>query len=59
VAPQALLEPLLQLLIAPDLSSLGQRRLADLEQAIDAFGDEIPEEFREMWTTLQRARTAR
>lgn len=59
MAPRALLEPLLQLLLAGDSASLGQRRLADLEQAIEAFGDEIPAEFREMWTALKRGRTAR
>lgn len=56
MAPRALLEPLLQLLVAGDSASLGQQRLADLEQAIEVFGDEIPEEFRQMWTALRPAR---
>ena len=57
MAPRALLEPLLQLLLAGDSASLGQRRLADLEQAIEV--DDIPAEFREMWTALKQARAAR
>ena len=59
MAPRALLEPLLQLLLASDSASVGQRRLADLQQAIEVFGDEIPSEFREMWMALKQARSER
>ena len=49
---RALLEPLLQTLLSQDPDSLGRQRVLDLEQAIAAFGDEIPSEFREMWAAI-------
>jgi hypothetical protein len=53
---RALLEPLLQTLLSQDPRSIGRQRLADLEQAIAAFGEEIPSDFREMWAAMLGAR---
>ena len=49
---RALLEPLLQTLLSQEPDSLGRQRVLDLEQAIAAFGDQIPSEFREMWAAI-------
>jgi hypothetical protein len=51
-SPRALLEPLLQTLLSQDPNSLGRQRVLDVEQAITAFGDQIPREFREMWAAI-------
>lgn len=50
--PRALLEPLLQILMTQGPHSLGRQRLLDLDQAVSAFGEEIPREFREMWAAV-------
>jgi hypothetical protein len=49
---RALLEPLLQILMSQDPDGLGRRRLLDLDEAVAAFGEEIPREFREMWDAV-------